>query len=557
MEKFTVDIDKVLDDFEFNEDRATEIATTSCNNQSNHPNNFPISYESETPVNHYLNNSPHYHYNNSYLPPAYEIKSDELYHGDIETPKLYNNLDDNYLNKNPAKKNSVSNVFNSLQEYINTDVSTEQQPSKQNNIENDGADQLKQNNLAAYGISNIEHQYTLLHKETNKLYEEGEVKLLPKIENNQQEPKVDNIYMSNQVQNNTNLKPIDEQLNADNEGVIINSDCNNINELSDELLPKVDNQLMEQDLENDKLTVETGANLVEIDTPTDNLQSEYITEIENPQELQSLNINYESQQVTNNLEIISELETKVESVEKVDIEEVEINSKIPELIQVSCSQNENVVSFDNIEVDDVTENDLDQYLQDVNNEIAQLDLQDGEIKANSETSLPMQEESHEEVTIIEEKEQISELTEEISHHASEEINKSCTIPKLSTLCRPNSLDIVSNNSDNEPGPPGETPMPKEPKETDFSPSTSEVSSVENQEYVSNSENELNERIVPEEIEDTADVSEYVNHSPLGKRPPYWIPDTDTNLCMHCGFKFTVIRRRHHCRACGLVSSYLA
>ncbi|CAH1391923.1 unnamed protein product [Nezara viridula] len=39
---------------------------------------------------------------------------------------------------------------------------------------------------------------------------------------------------------------------------------------------------------------------------------------------------------------------------------------------------------------------------------------------------------------------------------------------------------------------------------------------------------------------------------LGKYPPFWVPDTETDNCMQCHNKFTVIRRRHHCRACGLV-----
>uniref|UniRef100_T1HBW8 FYVE-type domain-containing protein n=1 Tax=Rhodnius prolixus TaxID=13249 RepID=T1HBW8_RHOPR len=39
---------------------------------------------------------------------------------------------------------------------------------------------------------------------------------------------------------------------------------------------------------------------------------------------------------------------------------------------------------------------------------------------------------------------------------------------------------------------------------------------------------------------------------LGKFPPFWVPDTESDFCMQCQNKFTVIRRRHHCRACGLV-----
>ncbi|KAK4878131.1 hypothetical protein RN001_010637 [Aquatica leii] len=39
---------------------------------------------------------------------------------------------------------------------------------------------------------------------------------------------------------------------------------------------------------------------------------------------------------------------------------------------------------------------------------------------------------------------------------------------------------------------------------------------------------------------------------LGKQAPLWIPDSDADNCLHCDTKFTVIKRRHHCRACGLV-----
>lgn len=39
---------------------------------------------------------------------------------------------------------------------------------------------------------------------------------------------------------------------------------------------------------------------------------------------------------------------------------------------------------------------------------------------------------------------------------------------------------------------------------------------------------------------------------LGKVPPIWVPDSVATHCMNCGLKFSVIRRRHHCRACGKV-----
>lgn len=40
---------------------------------------------------------------------------------------------------------------------------------------------------------------------------------------------------------------------------------------------------------------------------------------------------------------------------------------------------------------------------------------------------------------------------------------------------------------------------------------------------------------------------------LGKVAPKWIKDDEVTMCMKCTVKFTAIRRRHHCRACGDVS----
>ena len=41
-------------------------------------------------------------------------------------------------------------------------------------------------------------------------------------------------------------------------------------------------------------------------------------------------------------------------------------------------------------------------------------------------------------------------------------------------------------------------------------------------------------------------------SQLGQKAPRWIKDEEVTMCMACQDKFTKIRRRHHCRACGKV-----
>ena len=32
----------------------------------------------------------------------------------------------------------------------------------------------------------------------------------------------------------------------------------------------------------------------------------------------------------------------------------------------------------------------------------------------------------------------------------------------------------------------------------------------------------------------------------------WVPDADATACLACAAKFTLFRRRHHCRGCGEV-----
>ncbi|XP_074487944.1 FYVE, RhoGEF and PH domain-containing protein 4-like isoform X2 [Sebastes fasciatus] len=47
--------------------------------------------------------------------------------------------------------------------------------------------------------------------------------------------------------------------------------------------------------------------------------------------------------------------------------------------------------------------------------------------------------------------------------------------------------------------------------------------------------------------------EQVSNAELGKRAPRWIRDNEVTMCMKCREPFNALtRRRHHCRACGLV-----
>ncbi|XP_065369430.1 zinc finger FYVE domain-containing protein 9 [Calliphora vicina] len=64
-------------------------------------------------------------------------------------------------------------------------------------------------------------------------------------------------------------------------------------------------------------------------------------------------------------------------------------------------------------------------------------------------------------------------------------------------------------------------------------------------------------VEPHENPITSDVAEATGYSEdpnanLGKVPPIWVPDNMATGCMQCSAKFTMIKRRHHCRACGKV-----
>lgn len=50
----------------------------------------------------------------------------------------------------------------------------------------------------------------------------------------------------------------------------------------------------------------------------------------------------------------------------------------------------------------------------------------------------------------------------------------------------------------------------------------------------------------------AAVATNISLTNLGKVQPYWIPDNMALFCMQCNQKFSFIKRRHHCRACGQV-----
>ncbi|XP_027005775.2 pleckstrin homology domain-containing family F member 2-like [Tachysurus fulvidraco] len=51
----------------------------------------------------------------------------------------------------------------------------------------------------------------------------------------------------------------------------------------------------------------------------------------------------------------------------------------------------------------------------------------------------------------------------------------------------------------------------------------------------------------------SDLLEKSGKSPTGEHAAVWVPDSEATVCMRCQkVKFTLFRRRHHCRKCGFV-----
>ncbi|XP_076290894.1 smad anchor for receptor activation isoform X2 [Lasioglossum baleicum] len=101
--------------------------------------------------------------------------------------------------------------------------------------------------------------------------------------------------------------------------------------------------------------------------------------------------------------------------------------------------------------------------------------------------------------------------------------------------RPQTLDIVLSNNTNE-------------RQTLGSSSANDTSSGQTQSNVDGPA-EDQEQPPPANI---LDNSLPESSSVLGKQPPFWVPDSVAPSCMFCDVKFTVLKRRHHCRACGKV-----
>ncbi|KAG1667539.1 Lateral signaling target protein 2 [Nymphon striatum] len=56
----------------------------------------------------------------------------------------------------------------------------------------------------------------------------------------------------------------------------------------------------------------------------------------------------------------------------------------------------------------------------------------------------------------------------------------------------------------------------------------------------------------EEMEKLSEMQDCTDSIITSSKPPVWVPDDESSICMDCSASFTILRRRHHCRNCGKV-----
>lgn len=267
-----------------------------------------------------------------------------------------------------------------------------------------------------------------------------------------------------------------------------------------------------------------------------------------------------------------ELEPKISQLES----EQKTFNDLPKLVQpfemeivkqIDEPKNLKEISHNNFEstMDDISDNELESLEQELDDLVALTEL--NVEKSNSDVAVKALEDSLKdslkEPQVDDEATAVIETTNEPENHVPvEPVEIAIELPTNDIPESPSEIQEISAVSVNDESEQREssaseaqeaiepsnleqlvTPTDPDPDPVVSTSSTDESTSIQNLPSQSNEDFSINESNSTGSLTSAPD---------LGRVPPYWIPDTMTNLCMHCDTKFSMIKRRHHCRACGLL-----
>lgn len=176
------------------------------------------------------------------------------------------------------------------------------------------------------------------------------------------------------------------------------------------------------------------------------------------------------------------------------------------------------------------------------------------------------EESKDEVKVEEQKNEVIEETKNEEEKAVEEISNPKLNDEKETEEVIEKMEITESEKSVEPINIAQV----DEEEKDDPPSVQEESVSEAQEAIepptdaaidpasSSTDESASIRNIPSQSNEDFSMNEsnstgsLTSAPDLGRVPPYWIPDNMTPFCMICESKFSTFKRRHHCRACGLL-----
>ncbi|XP_025424618.1 zinc finger FYVE domain-containing protein 9 [Sipha flava] len=559
MEKFAVDLDKVLDEFEFNEERE-QLQASISNGQSN----IVLEAQAQVPISGKMLPAA------SYRRPAFEpinladadfgvepttssANSDFLQNGfikSIEPEEVAPLLDIDFT----SNENTVNNILDIIDEYQYKPFNSNVPPDPYD--DEDILKDLRPDLLESYDSA----------KESDKNHSIDNVQRLPDVAScpvliTSPDSSKDDCTISSELQslNTSEIYDIDST-NADCSDVELYKclreyeepeDLLSVNyndsssadvmtphsEFSDELIAEkpliCDDSLSET---KDTLSSETSNDLLSInnhDEPQENINEQLpLTDEEKAileeilEDSSNLNVSFEENKMYEQLEN----EMKEKNVDIVDECEITIKKSQNNLHEYSDIPDLPIVPNSTLEL----ESQCDEPIQTDNHLTEEL------LETNSNNEV-----------IIENNENLSEpLIETIFPPEKDPTDSLCSIESTETILLKDDNQLSNNTVSDSLDSQSTCSLPSEVI-------NSTVENVEESRIQRPSTLDLNgttncETELTSTLSTDSDCVLSLIERRLGKLQPYWVPDEAAKSCMRCQLKFTVVKRRHHCRACGEV-----